>query len=504
MSGSVEKRRIHSSGSGGTAGCGGPTLSSKGAAASFTGHGPKYPPKPMRNVSRSRTVIGRLAGTVSSTGPSMRRTTRRSASSGRSRSTGSSRRTTHSSSRIIVATAVIGLVIDEMRKIVSRRTAAPPSTAVAPITSTCASPRRLTTATSPGTSPRSTYPTMMSWRRARPSVESPGPVIAGEVVERSPTVEGDARGLAVPGRRSDPFVPQLVLEHPADRVAGKVVAELDVARDREVRDVVDTPRAELFLGDVGIRLKHRGDLDVVLAEVARYGVDGDVLDRGVGVERALHLEARDVLAPPSQVVLLAVHEEEEAVLVETAEVARVEPQVAQHGHRLVGTAPVAGEHEVRPGRAGHDLADLTRRNLDVVVVDERHLEVDGVALPRRAGLVRLAGREHRQQGSLGEAVAGAERLAAEPLVPDAIDVRRHRRSRAQPEAVPLLVGVVVGVGEEDRQRAEHRRDRRARPAHLGPEPRHREPPGDAGHAADDESPDDAYRDRVEVEQRQRR
>ena len=165
MSGNVENRRIHSSGSGGSAGWGGPTLNCSGAAASFTGQGPKYPPKPIRNVSRSRTVIGRSAGTVSSTGPSMRRTTLRSASSGRSRSTGSSSRTTHSSSRISVATAVTGLVIDEMRKIVSRRIGPPPSTAVLPITSTYASPRLLTTETSPGASPPSTWPAMMSCSR---------------------------------------------------------------------------------------------------------------------------------------------------------------------------------------------------------------------------------------------------------------------------------------------------------------------------------------------------
>src|SRR2546421_8543715 len=75
----------------------------------------------MRKVSRSRTVIGRFAGTVSSSGPSSRFNTLRSASSGSQRSTGSSSRSLHSSTRIIVATAMIGLVIEEMRKMVSRR-----------------------------------------------------------------------------------------------------------------------------------------------------------------------------------------------------------------------------------------------------------------------------------------------------------------------------------------------------------------------------------------------
>ena len=45
-----------------------------------------------------------------------------------------------------------GLVIEAMRKIVSRRIAAPPNDCV-PIASTQASPRRLTSATMPGMSP---------------------------------------------------------------------------------------------------------------------------------------------------------------------------------------------------------------------------------------------------------------------------------------------------------------------------------------------------------------
>ena len=75
-------------------------------------------PQPSRKVSRSSTVIGRRAGTVSSTGPSIRRSTRRSASSGSSRSTGSSRRSRPWSTSIITAAAVIGLLaIEAMRKI---------------------------------------------------------------------------------------------------------------------------------------------------------------------------------------------------------------------------------------------------------------------------------------------------------------------------------------------------------------------------------------------------
>ena len=83
--------------------------------------GSKINPCPMRKVSRSSTVIGRRAGTVSSSGPSMRFRTLRSASSGSSRSTGSANATLPSSTSIIVAAARTGFVIEVMRKIVSRR-----------------------------------------------------------------------------------------------------------------------------------------------------------------------------------------------------------------------------------------------------------------------------------------------------------------------------------------------------------------------------------------------
>ena len=59
-------------------------------------------------------VTGRSAGTVSSNGTSSCFKTLRSAISGSSRSTGSSSRDLPSSTKIIVATAVIGLVIEEM------------------------------------------------------------------------------------------------------------------------------------------------------------------------------------------------------------------------------------------------------------------------------------------------------------------------------------------------------------------------------------------------------
>ncbi|MGA8923980.1 MAG: hypothetical protein WB682_12620 [Candidatus Dormiibacterota bacterium] len=92
-------------------------------------------PKPSLNVSRSRTVIGRFAGTVESTGPPTSLSTLRAASSGSNRSTGSSRRNRPSSTRIMAAAAVTGLDMDATRKIESRLTGRPPIDC-APITST--------------------------------------------------------------------------------------------------------------------------------------------------------------------------------------------------------------------------------------------------------------------------------------------------------------------------------------------------------------------------------
>ena len=95
-------------------------------------------------------MIGRFAGTVSSSGLSIVRRTWRSFSSGSHSSTGSSSRSLHSSTRIMAPTAVIGLVMEASRKIVSRRIGTLLSKAMVPIASTCSRPRWWTSATSPG------------------------------------------------------------------------------------------------------------------------------------------------------------------------------------------------------------------------------------------------------------------------------------------------------------------------------------------------------------------
>jgi hypothetical protein len=72
----------------------------------------------------------------------------------------------HCSTRIRAAAAVIGLVIEAMRKIVSRRIGVSLSNDCRPIASTLVSPRRLTSATRPGMAPRETCAARASCRRA--------------------------------------------------------------------------------------------------------------------------------------------------------------------------------------------------------------------------------------------------------------------------------------------------------------------------------------------------
>ena len=144
------------SGSGIVAGCGGPNVDScRSAAAPTIGQGSGAMnmapciPNPQVKVSRSRTVIERSAGTVSWRGPSGRRSTRRSVSSGSRSSTGPSSSSRPVSTSESTATAVIGLVFDEIRNSVSRRIGGPPM-AITPFVTTCTPSPRATAATTPG------------------------------------------------------------------------------------------------------------------------------------------------------------------------------------------------------------------------------------------------------------------------------------------------------------------------------------------------------------------
>ena len=134
-SGSVPSRRIHSSGDGPGSS---PWSAFSVSAIGIVPGSATTMPVPSVKVSRSRSVTGRSAGTVSSSGPSGSASTVMSASSGRNSSTGSSRRSVQSSTSVIAQAATTGFVIEPVRQIVSAAIGVPepsPSKARLPIAS---------------------------------------------------------------------------------------------------------------------------------------------------------------------------------------------------------------------------------------------------------------------------------------------------------------------------------------------------------------------------------
>ena len=104
-------------------------------------------------------------------------------------------------------------------------------------------------------------------------------------------------------------------------------------------------------------------------------MDSHLLDRRMRQDRGLHFEAGDVLATPSQVVLLAIDEIEEAVLVEPADVAGVEPEIAPDFQRVLRSTPVTLEDDVRQQRPTNDFARRANGNLIVVVIKDADIEL---------------------------------------------------------------------------------------------------------------------------------
>jgi hypothetical protein len=126
--------------------------------------------------------------------------------------------------------------------------------------------------------------------------------------------------------------------------------------------------------------------DLALAErVARAGDDqrlrrlaplrvGDadhrhLEDAGMTADDLLDLARVDVGAPADDHVLLAIGDEQIAILVEVADVAGVQPAAAQGLGRRLRLVPVALHHDVA---AYHDLAELAGRARLVLVVDDAH------------------------------------------------------------------------------------------------------------------------------------
>ena len=181
------------------------------------------------------------------------------------------------------------------------------------------------------------------------------------------------------------------------------------------------------LGDVGAgeALDERAD-DLAVLRVG-HAHDLDVLDAGHRVEELLDLARVDVLPAADDHVLDAPGDAVVAVLVDGAQVARVQPAVGVDG-RLGGLGHlVVALHDVVA--AAQQLAgDARRAVLAGLGVDDAHLDLVVPAAHRLAlaleRVVRRGLREHR--GRLGEAVADGH-LGRVHLVDDL----PHRLDRAR-------------------------------------------------------------------------
>ena len=308
----------------------------------------------------------------------------------------------------------------------------------------------------------------------------------------------------------DPLVAQVALEDAPDGVPWKSGPELDVPGEGEVRELLDAPAEEALLVELGALL-HRGrDLQVVLGQLARDGVDRDVGQSAVAHEDPLHLEARDVLAAPSQVVGLAVDEVEIAVLVDAADVAGVVPPVPAGLDGHVRPTPVALEHHVGPLGPKDDLAVSSGGHLVVVVVEDPHVEVLVVHYAGGVRPVLHSRRLPRDETGLGDPVHAGERGDAEPLFQHRVDLGRQRRRPDQPQrgvggrvARARHLGTVDVVGEQVGHGPQGRRDGRADPVHLRPELGDREPLVDRATASRHERAHHRRRQGVEVVERER-
>src|SRR4051812_30956827 len=166
----------------------------------------------------------------------------------------------------------------------------------------------------------------------------------------------NVRGIDDPARRDDSArrdgggersleqrLAELALEDLAAGVAGQLlVHEPDLHRDLERGEA----SADVVL-HVGLRerraVAHADDGTDLLAEtIVRDADDRGLGDVGVLVERGFDLGRVDVLATADDDVLDAVDDEQVAVLVDAADVARVEPAVGERlGRRLVETEVAA-------------------------------------------------------------------------------------------------------------------------------------------------------------------
>ena len=135
----------------------------------------------------------------------------------------------------------------------------------------------------------------------------------------------DAHAAAASRRRLARLVAQDVLLHLARRGLRQRLDDLERLRHLVAREPRARHLAQVVGRDVGPVAQHDVGLRHLAPELVGHADHGDLDDRGVGGERVLDLDARDVLAAGDDDVLQAVADLDVAVGMHHAEIAGAEP-----------------------------------------------------------------------------------------------------------------------------------------------------------------------------------
>src|SRR5579875_2864906 len=209
----------------------------------------------------------------------------------------------------------------------------------------------------------------------RPATEEPRPARGSSMLAPAfaARVRSAARGWM-----------DLALEDLARRPLRQVVDDPHRARVLVCGDALTHVFAELVRCRLGALTEGDCGADLLAPLVMRDAEHRGLADGRVLVEHLLDLARVDVVAAADDELLLAVDDEEVAVLVDPAHVAGVQPAVDDGLRRGLRPLPVAAHHVVA---LDHDLADLADGHLGTVVVDDLHLYA-GDRGADRAGLAR--------------------------------------------------------------------------------------------------------------------
>src|SRR6516225_6571530 len=168
---------------------------------------------------------------------------------------------------------------------------------------------------------------------------------------------------------------QLTLHDLADRAARQGLTELDGDQPLRLAELSVGPFLDRVLGWIGAIPSHAEGHRRLAPLLARNADHGDIDHVRVLEQQHLDVGGIDVEAAGNDHVLLAVEQDDEAVLVDPAHVARLEEQpavlvVPEQVARLVVLLVVALHHDLRaPG----ELADLTLRQHPALLVQHHDL-----------------------------------------------------------------------------------------------------------------------------------